>query len=140
MAEQLDFITDEDRVALLKEGVAVKRVQFGGRYPGVMVSAPDAMRARELVCQQLGVTMDVWVHGEAPREIRTRPCVGYMEREERWLQVRFVLAGDQHIDDIVVAEDENAVVVLGTVCVSVFGDEGEPVECPAHVWLRRPLG
>jgi len=54
--------------------------------------------------------------------------------------VRFVLAGDQHIDDIVVAEDENTVVVLGTVCVSVFGDEGEPVECPAHVWLRRPLG
>src|SRR3954451_20348566 len=75
-----------------------------------------------------------------PREIRTRPCVGYMEREERRLQVRFVLAGDQHIDDIVVAEDENTVVVLGTVCVSVFGDGGEAVDCRANFCLRRPLG
>jgi|tagenome__1003787_1003787.scaffolds.fasta_scaffold20615186_2 hypothetical protein len=140
MIEEPGFITDEDRVALLGEGIAILGTECGGRYRGVVVSAPDAMRARERVCAQLGATMDVWVCGEAPREVKPRPCVGYLEREPRRLQVRFVLQGDQHIDDIVVAEDESAVVVLGTVCVSVHRDEGPEVECPAHVWLRQPLG
>ncbi len=63
-----------------------------------------------------------------------------MEREPCRLQLRYVLRGDEHVDDIVVAEDDETVAVLGTVCTSVIGDTGETVECPTHVYLRRPLG
>ena len=48
--------------------------------------------------------------------------------------------GDEHIDDIEVAEDDDCVVVLGTVCTAVMGEDGDAVECPYHNYLERPLG
>jgi hypothetical protein len=38
-----------------------------------------------------------------PRCIWTRRYVGYMENEPGRLQLRFVLSGDEHVDEIVVA-------------------------------------
>jgi hypothetical protein len=43
------------------------------------------------------------------------------------------------VDDIVVAEDDETVVVFGTVCMSVVGEDGEPIDTPAYVMLERPL-
>jgi hypothetical protein len=51
-----------------------------------------------------------------------------------------VLRGDEHVDDIVVAEDATAVVVLATVCTPVTGEPGACCEVPCHVWLDEPLG
>jgi hypothetical protein len=63
-----------------------------------------------------------------------------MEREAGRLQVRIALKGDEHVDDILVAEDERAVVVYATVCTAVAGEEGEWWEGPHHVYLDQPLG
>jgi hypothetical protein len=63
-----------------------------------------------------------------------------MAREEGRLQLRFVLRDDEHLDDIVVAEDDECVVVYGIVCASVAGSGGDAYEGPWHVHLDRPLG
>jgi hypothetical protein len=63
-----------------------------------------------------------------------------MEREARRLQLRFVLCGDEHVDDIVLAEDDESVVVYGIVCTSVAGTNGRAWEGPWHVYLGQPLG
>ena len=63
-----------------------------------------------------------------------------MEREERRLQLRFVLHGDEHVDDIVIAEDDACVVVYGIVCTTVAGTARDAYEGPWHVYLDRPLG
>jgi hypothetical protein len=49
-------------------------------------------------------------------------------------------AGDEHVDDIVVAEDDACVVVYGIVCTSVAGSGRDAYEGPWRVYLERPLG
>jgi hypothetical protein len=75
---------------------------------------------------------------DMPRELRPRCCVGYMEREAGRLQLRFVLRGDEHVDDIVVAEDDESVVVVATVCTSVSGEAGQEWEGPVARLPRAP--
>lgn len=99
-----------------------------------------AERVREAVARRLGHEVEVEILGELPRCIRPRSCVGYLEREPGRLQLRFVLSGEEHVDEILVAEDDEAVVVLATVCTPVGGDGGERWEGPWHVYLDRPLG
>ena len=65
-----------------------------------------------------------------------------MEREPGRLQLRYVTCGDEHIDDIEVAEDDDFVVVLGTVCTSVigrgWGRRRVPVPQVSRAAARRP--
>jgi hypothetical protein len=63
-----------------------------------------------------------------------------MEREPGRLQLRFAFRRDEHVDEIIVAESDSAVVVLATVCTSVAGDAAFEYRGPAHVYLDRPLG
>lgn len=66
---------------------------------------------------------------------------GLLEREPCRLQLRFGLCGDEHVDDILVAEDACTVVVFATVCVSMGSEAGaDGCEGPWHVYLERPLG
>jgi hypothetical protein len=74
------------------------------------------------------------------RRLVPRPCVGHMEREEGRLQVRLVLWLDEHVDEIVVAEDATTVAVLATVCTPETSDDRDCCEVPCHVYLERPLG
>jgi len=92
------------------------------------------------VVARLGPGVDVDVCGRLPRRLRPRRCVGYMEREAGRLQLRYVVVGDEHLDDIVVAEDDRTVAVFGTICQPVIQPVGDAVECPYHVYLDRPLG
>jgi len=85
---------------------------------------------------ELGAAVSVDIAGELPRRHVPRPCVGHMEREERRLQLRFVPRGDEHVDEIVVAEDDDCVVVYGIVCTPAAGSRRRPVA----VHLDRPLG
>jgi hypothetical protein len=50
------------------------------------------------------------------------------------------LGGDDHVDEIVVAEDEQAVVAFATVCMSTAREARTLCEVPCHVYLERPLG
>jgi hypothetical protein len=93
-----------------------------------------------VVRAEFGQEIEVDVAGELPRWHRPLWCVGQMEREPGRLQLRFVLSGDEHVDDIVVVEDDESVVVLATVCASTAGPSGDALGVPCHVYLDRPLG
>ena len=70
-----------------------------------------------------------------------RRCVGHMEREARRLQLRYVTAGDEHMENVMVAEDDERVVVFGVMCVPAIQDmDQQQCECPYHVYLKAPLG
>ena len=62
--------------------------------------------------RQLGVDIDIDVLDDLPRKLEPRPCLGYMEREPGRLQLGLEPRGDEHVDQIVVAEDDQAVVAF----------------------------
>jgi hypothetical protein len=133
-------VTAADRTALLRHGIVVLETEQTARSLRLGVVGGGEERVREAVIQRLGGAVEVDVLGDLPRQLWPRRCVGYMEREPGRLQVRYVLRGDEHVDDIVVAEDDSVVVVFATVCTSVTGEEGELMEGPWHVYLDEPLG
>jgi hypothetical protein len=138
MSKLGSFVNSADRAALLRHGIVVIDVDAARSRIGV--SGPDAARIREITGRRLGGAVDVDVLGDLPRRLEPRPCVGYMEREPGRLQLRLELRGDDHVDEIVVAEDERAVVAFATVCTSAGGGAGSVCEVPCHVYLERPLG
>ena len=140
MTENSPSVGAADRTALLREGIVVVEADSTPQGLQVHVTGEGHARVREIVARRLVVAARIDVLGDLPRRLEPRRCAGYMEREPGRLQLRFSLCGDEHVDDILVAEDERAVVVFATVCTSVAGEVGEPCEGPWHVYLERPLG
>ena len=134
------LIGAEDRVALLREGIVVLSAATVKGRLCVSVTGGGEDRVVELVRDRLGEEAEVLVHGVLPRRLLPLRCVGHMEREPGRLQLRFVLWGDEHVDDIVVAEDAETIAVLGSVCTSESGVDRECCEVPCHVYLDSPLG
>jgi hypothetical protein len=137
MAGDHSLIAAADRVALLRHGIIA--LEADSARLRVEVTGSGEERVQEIVARQLGSAVTVDVLGDLPRTLVPRRCAGYMEREPGRLQLRFVLRGDEHVDDIVVAEDEQTVVVFATVCTSVAGEPRTLWEGPWHVYLDRPL-
>jgi hypothetical protein len=131
-------VTSADRAALLRHGIVV--IDVDAARARIAVSGQGAARVREITARRLGGAIDVDVLGDLPRRLEPRPYVGYMEREPGRLQLRLELRGDDHVDEIVVAEDERAVVAFATVCTSAAGGAESVCEVPCHVYLERPLG
>jgi hypothetical protein len=75
-----------------------------------------------------------------PRRLAPRSCVAYCEREPGRLQVRLVVDRDEHIDDIVVIEDDDSVVVCASICSPTTGVRRDQIDAPFHVYLEEPLG
>jgi hypothetical protein len=117
-----------------------RRVEVDAARPRIALTGEDPARVREIVERQLGEGVDIDVLGDLPRRLEPRPCVGYMEREPGRLQLRFELGDDDHVDEIVVAEDEQAVVAFATVSTSTAGEVASWCQVPCHVYLERPLG
>lgn len=132
----MDSEIGAERVELLRHGIVVVEAEA----QRVAVTGAGVERVHDVAARVLGEDVELEVLGETPRLIRPLRCRGHMEREARRLQVRFELRGDEHVDDIVVAEDERTVVVFGTVCTAAVGEEGDRCEVPCHVYLRAPLG
>jgi hypothetical protein len=133
-------ITFEDQMALLQDGVVVHSVHHYEEYATrVYVTGPDPTSARESVVARLGDQVEVTVCGHVPRELRPRRCDGHMEREPGRLQLRYAMQEEEHLDEIVVAEDDQRVVVFGTICSPVGLLPGHRVESPHQVYLRGPL-
>ena len=133
-------ISTEDRSALLLERVVVHAIhddEFGTR---MYVTGPDEARAREVVGERLGDEIEITVCGDEPREILPRRCYGHMEREPGRLQLRYALHDEEHVNEIVVAEDDAQVVVFGTICAPMDLDVYETVGHPYHHRLDQPLG
>jgi hypothetical protein len=140
MAENAPGIAAAQRTALLRHGIVILEQELDGPQPWVAVTGVGDERVQAVVRQALGDEVEVEVWAALPRHLRPLRCVGHMEREPRRLQLRFVLRGDQHVDDIVIAEDDAEVVVFATVCTAVAGEEGPACEGPWHVYLDRSLG
>jgi hypothetical protein len=133
-------VGERARAALLSEGIVLVSVDAGESGLRVHVTGVDEERVHAAVAAQLGPDVEVRVCGRLPRELSARRCVGYMEREPGRLQLRYVLHGDDHLDDIWVAENDRRVVVLAAICTSVVGTVRDATECAWHVYLDRPLG
>jgi hypothetical protein len=56
------------------------------------------------------------------------------------LQLRLVLARDEHVDDIVVDENDDRIVAFAAICSPTIGAHPEQMDGPFHVYLERPLG
>lgn len=139
MINEPRIVSAADSVALLREGIAVLSVEEHQGRIQVGATGRDDERVRRLVAERLG-DVDVWVVGDVSRQLRPRAASTYMAEDPNLLHLRYVVQGDQHVDEIVTAEDEDTVVVFGCVCMSVIGDEGPPIDAPAFVVLERPLG
>ena len=139
MINEPGIVSAVDSVALLKEGIAVLSVEEHKGRIQVGVAGRDDERVRRRVAERLG-DVDVWVVGDVSRQLRPRAASTYMPHEPNMLHLRYVVQGDQHVDEIVTAEDDETVVVFGCVCMSVVGDVGPPIDAPAFVLLERPLG
>lgn len=127
-------------MALLQDGVLVHSVHHYEEFPAhVYVTGPEATSARESVVARLGDHVEVTWCGDIPREVRPRRCDGHMEREPGRLQLRYALQSEEHLDEIVVAEDDERVVVFGTVCTPIGLLPGHLDEGPYHVYLKSPL-
>ena len=64
---------------------------------------------------------------------------GYPARKPDRLQLQLEVSNDYRVSDIVVAEDERAVVAFATVCTSTGGDVGLCARFHGYVYLERPL-
>jgi hypothetical protein len=134
------FVTEADRAELLREGVVVVQDDVDRKRRRVDVTAYVEEWALEAVGRRYGPDVEISYLGQMPRVIKPLRCVAYMEREPGRLQVRFVIGMEQHVDEIVFAEDDGAVVIYGTVCTPANWDVGERYEGPWHIYLDRPLG
>jgi hypothetical protein len=141
MADNAPGIVATQNPALLAHRIVVLEDEIdGGQRTIIVAGAPEEL-VDEIVRQELGDDVVVEVWSPLPRRLLPLRCVGHMEREPGRLQLRFVLRGDQHVDDIIVAEDDARVVVFATVCTPVLGRHDEPAyEGPWHVYLDTPLG
>jgi hypothetical protein len=75
-----------------------------------------------------------------PRRLAPRSFMAHREREPGRLQLRLVLARDEHVDDIVVEEEDDCVIAFASVCSPTTGAHPEQMESPFHVYLDQPLG
>lgn len=134
-----EFVTKEDRAALLRDGVVVLGDGLLRRKRWVTISAADRGRGVQLAQDRFGPRVDVTHVGDGPRRLEPLECDGHMEREPGRLQLRYATTVSQHIDDVIHEEDDLAVVVFATVCTPVFHEERHYMEGPIHVYLEGPL-
>jgi hypothetical protein len=132
-----DFPDDVERhrARLLEQGIVV----LADRDGQTSVSGAPRERALAAVEELLpGRTVDV--AGRTPREIRPARCVSWRRKADDELRVWVRHWTDEHIDQIVAAEDEEKVVVLAFICSPVAGLDGHELCEPGRVDLRAPLG
>ena len=77
---------------------------------------------------------------DTPRRLAPRSFTAHCEREPGRLQLRLVLARDEHVDDIVVDEEDDRIVAFAAVCSPTIGADPEQMEGPFHVYLEEPVG
>jgi hypothetical protein len=135
VTENVPGTPDLQRTELLRHGVVVIDA-----VPGrVTVTGVGADRVRAVAEEWFGPGVEIDVADSVPRRLRPARCLGHLEREARRLQLRYALRRDEHIDDIVVAEDARSVVVFATICTPVGGACGDACDVPHHVYLDGPL-
>ena len=87
------------------------------------LAAVAACNARTMIddaCWDMAPPLD-----DTPRRLVPRSFTAHCEREPGRLQLRLVLARDEHVNDIVVDEDEDRIVAFAAVCSPTIGGHPE---------------
>src|SRR5262245_3982155 len=130
-----EHVSAQDRTALFRRGITVvSAVREDGKLR-LEVTGGDDERVIGEIRGRCGEDTQVEVRDAYPRQLCVTRCSGYMEREPKRLQLRWVVWPNETIADIVVVEDDESVVVLGLKSVSFERTEDDPYECPTHVYL-----
>ena len=90
------------------------------------LAAVAACNARTMIddaCWDMAPPLD-----DTPRRLVPRSFTAHCEREPGRLQLRLVLARDEHVNDIVVEEDEGRIVAFAAVCRPTIGGRPEQFE------------
>jgi hypothetical protein len=141
MIDDTGWVSREDRVALAaRDGIFVHSVRRQRGSLRVFVTGPHEALTRDRVAMQLGHEYDIRYCGDVPRAVRPVQCYAYAEADPGCLDLRFMLRFEQQVADVLVVEDDDTVVVLGYVCMSVLGDAGDPAERCVPAYLSQPLG
>ena len=124
---------------LLRAGVVVLDDLCERGERTITAAGPTADHVRDaLVDVAPGASVD-WA-GPAPRRLTSVPCGGYRHRGGNLLRVWVPVEQDGHVDEVIVAEDDEQVVVLAVVCTRGAPRVRVRHEEPHRVWLREPLG
>ncbi|WP_028062168.1 hypothetical protein [Solirubrobacter soli] len=135
-----EIVGAQDRAALFRQGITIVDARREDGKLRLEVTGGDDERVIGEIRARFGADTQVAVRDAYPRQLCVTRCAGYMEREPKRLQLRWVLWPNETIADIVVVEDDESVVVLGLKSVSFERTDDDPCECPTHVYLEQPLG
>jgi hypothetical protein len=135
---QLDEALEHARADLLAAGVVVLADETHRGDRTISASGPTADATRTALAEVVPLARLDWV-GPGPRRLRPTPCIACRPRDGD-LRVWLPLRGDGHVDEILVAEDDERVVVLAIMCTSEMPDDEPPLACPYRVVLAEPLG
>jgi len=128
------------KAEFLARGVVVldeERPTKGAPAPSVAASRPE--RAAAAVAELLGAGWELdWV-GTTPREIVPRALVDYSDRGMGVLKLGIVLYAEEHIDEVLLAEDDEKIVVAAYVCSPGVALPGARQEV-AKVYAERDIG
>ncbi|MDA0169823.1 hypothetical protein OJ998_12070 [Solirubrobacter taibaiensis] len=133
-------ISTEDRSAFLRERVVIHAIhndEFGVR---MYATGPGEQRTKQVIADRLGAEIEVTVCGHVPREVRPRSCSYARERDPRRLLLLYDTQGDEHVNDVIVAEDDAQVVIYGTLCAPIELAPGDESDSRYHAYLDKPLG
>ena len=123
---------------LLRRGVAVlaEEEHRGTRF----LTVSSYNRDRTALVSELLPDVQVDWAGRTARQIVPARCVGWRKKADDVLRVWIALHTDEHIDEVVAAENDDEVVVLAFACTPTAGSEGGWRSEPIRVDLDSPIG
>jgi hypothetical protein len=133
---KLSDAVEDCRARLLERKIVILDERDGR----LLATGASAERVVETV-QRLLPDHEVEVVGPMPREHRPARCDGWRDKGENTLRVWVAHYDDEHIDEVLAAEDDDRIVVMAFVCSpAARGESSKLVHEPARVHLTRPVG
>lgn len=129
------------RAELLARGVVAlddEETKKGDKF--LCVAAPRYEHAQAVVAAVLGDEWEVHWVGPTPREIVPRELVDWSDRGMGGMKLGIVLYAEEHIDEVLLAEDDHKVVVRAFVCSPAQPADGQVRAEVAKVYASREIG
>jgi hypothetical protein len=129
------------KAELLRRGVVVlddETDRKGNRRLAVASYVEDW--AHEAVAQLLGDRYEVdWI-AKTPRELQPARCTGYRDRGMGCLRIYIAVREDEHVDEVLLAEDANQIVVAAYACTPAYGGTVGWYTDQSNQHIELPLG
>jgi hypothetical protein len=127
------------RAELLRRGIVVVREREEAGEPVVEVTCADPEWPESAIPELLPGFTHTYL-GRMPREIYPTPCLSWRPKGEREIRLWARVHEDEHLDEVVVAEDERQVLVEVFVCTPTGGSDKREHAEPVRIELRDPIG